>query len=273
MAGEGRVGIAGAMVPSRGAALPIPAAPALSLAGEDRDKGGNEVRGEGPCPREVGGVEGSAGHGPGPEGPSTQGSAARSAARRVGCRKPPLGDGRGLHVLGGTRRSRWAESRPGPVGVWPHGAFALWARAGSPGAGPGFPWPLAALEAAHPPPTPAPTPEDLLPASATAGTTWPPRAKAALRPGGSTPLEPGRQRPPPGRQSQGKRGPSPEPSEPVGSCGAFTPGPLACGLHSRTRRPDGRAEPTLGEASPALHTAQSPGPENQRTRGRRAEAS
>lgn len=120
VAGEGRVGIAGAMVPSRGAALPIPAAPALSLAEEDRDKGGNEVRGEGPCPREVGGVQGSAGHGPAPEGPSTQGSAARSGARRVGSRKPPLGDGRGLHVLGGTRRSRWAESRPGPVGVWPH---------------------------------------------------------------------------------------------------------------------------------------------------------
>lgn len=131
VAGEGRVGISGATLPWRGAALPIPATPALSLAGEDRDKGRGEVRAEGPCPRQVGGVESSAGHGPGPAG-----TWARSGARRVGYGKPPLSEiavaamswagldeaagpspGRGLWAMGRVRprprgKHRFARGRP-----------------------------------------------------------------------------------------------------------------------------------------------------------------
>lgn len=144
--------------------------------------------------------------------------------------------------VGGDYKKPLGRVQAGACGHLATCAFALGARTGSPATDSGHSLAVGGLRRGPSPLHPHPPHHHLLPSSVTAGGAWPPRAQAALRPGRSTRTEPGRQQTPLGRQSQGKRGPSPEPREPVGSCGAFTPSPQECGLRSRTHRPDGRAE-------------------------------
>lgn len=272
LAGEGQLGIPGAILPSSGSALRIPANPALPLPGEEGDKG---VR-SGPAgarPR-VAGWSGAwpatgllqeaaeSGVGRGPPG---------SGARRIGPSGP-----RWPPCLGGTRGSCSEGARAGagggPVGIWPRapspseqaqvgpgqaqrpGSLLATVRCGAARPGPGRP-PLpspAQPSPARPSPAPPRAPELSWPLAAfEAGpvTSFWPAQRRHVEPGRPLPRGPGARdpararRPSPGGKGpgQGGRSPSPEPRKPIGSCGAVTRGPQDPGRGLSPGLPDAPA--------------------------------
>lgn len=116
-AGEGQVGIPGAILPSRGTALRIPANPALSLPGEEGDKGARS----GPEARVAGGPRDR----PGPGLPE-------EAVESGVWRGPPAGlpgasgtlEPGGRHVEAGQEEAAVKEPGP-PGGLWAFGPVPL----------------------------------------------------------------------------------------------------------------------------------------------------
>lgn len=181
-----------------------------------------------------------------------------SGARRVAYGKPPLGDRGGRHVLGGTGRGRWVESRPGPLGVWLAArAFALGASTGSPGAGPGLSFAIGGLRGRPFPPLtifcPAPR-RRVQPGHPVPRPPCGPAAPRKQSPGGNGRQQDGRARAK-GALRLSRRSQS----------AAAVPSPRVRRTLAAPPRQESRAEP--GRA------AHSTGPENQRTQGRRAGAS